>query len=529
MMPGRREFAAGLLGAAALPWLPRRAAGQAADHLSLAVSAPPASIDPHYYTLTPSIQISAQIFDPLVRRDENSRFGPGLAESWRLADDTTWEFTLRTGVKFHNGDALHAEDVAYTLKRVPTVQSPSSFAVYTRQITGVEVVDARTVRLKTNSPYPLLPNDLSQIFILPRSLGENVASAAFNSPEVAVGTGPFRLVSYSPNDRVVLARNEAYWGEKPDWARVDCRIVTQSGPRVAALLSGDVGMIDNVPTADLAKLRQDNRITITEGNSLRLIFLGLDIGREEDSPDITGPKGEKLGRNPLRDQRVRQALSIAINRDAIVKRVMEGAAAAAGQFMPEGTFGHDPGIKVPAFDPARAKALLAEAGYPDGFSIILRGPNDRYVNDAQIIQVVAQLWSRIGVRTQVDAQPLATLIGRLNRFDVSAYLLGWSNSTGEPSTSLRAVLGSRGKPGLGVTNYGRYTSDEMDALAERGLSTLDDAAREALMRQAMAVAMRDVAVIPLHTQASVWGTRRGLTYTARADELTLASGVRKAG
>ncbi|MFC4167312.1 ABC transporter substrate-binding protein [Teichococcus aestuarii] len=513
--------ATALLGAAAL-------APAGAQTLSMGVSAPPASIDPHYYTLTPSIMLSAHMFEALTQRDENARIRPSLAESWKLVDDTTWEFTLRPGVKFHNGAPLTAEDVAFSIRRVPTVQSPSSFAVYTRAITGVEVVDDRTVRLKTAKPYPLLPNDLSQIFIIPRSLGEGVASAAFNSADVAVGTGPFRFVRYAPNDRVEMVRNDAYWGARPEWEKVDYRIITNSGPRVAALLSGDVAMIDNVPTPDIAKLRADNRVSVVEGTSLRLIFLGLDVFRAV-SPDITGPEGEKLERNPLQDRRVREALSIAINRPAIVQRVMEGAAVPAGQFMPPGAFGHEPAIPVPAYDVNRARTLLAEAGYPKGFSVTLRGPNDRYVNDAQILQVVAQMWTRIGVKTQVDAQPLATLIGRLNRSEASAYLLGWSNSLGEPSTSLRAILGTRTpESGLGLSNYGRYSNPEMDRLTAEGLATLDEGARERLHRQAMTLAMEDVALIPLHTQKSVWGLRRGLTYVPRVDEQTLATEVRAA-
>ncbi|HWL80705.1 MAG TPA: ABC transporter substrate-binding protein [Roseomonas sp.] len=516
---------AALMGAALLALAPAVARPALAQALSMGVSAPPASIDPHYYTLTPNIMLSAHMFEALVQRDENSRLHPGLAESWKLIDDTTWEIKLRDGVTFHNGDKLTAEDVAYTLKRVPQVQSPSSFAVYIRAISDVQVVDPLTVRLKTNAPYPLLPNDLAQIFILPHSLGENLPSADFNSGKAAIGTGPYRFVSYSPNDRVVMARNDAYWGGKPQWEKVDYRIITQAGSRVAALLSGDVAMIDNVPTADLTRLRKEDKVNIVEGTSLRLVFLGLDVFRDDGSPDISGPNGEKLTRNPLQDQRVREALSVAINRPAIVSRVMEGAAVAAGQFMPAGAFGYDPSIPVPPYDPARAKKLLAEAGYPNGFTITLRGPNDRYVNDEQIQQVVAQMWSRIGVKTSVDAQPLATVIGRLNRFDASAYLLGWSNSTGEPSTSLRAVLGSRGKPGRGLANYGRYANDKMDEITDRGLATFDDEAREKLLQEAMRVAMEDVAVIPLHTQKSVWGLRRGLTYTPRVDEQTTAMGV----
>lgn len=492
--------------------------------LSMGISAPPASIDPQYYTLTPSIQLSSHMFEGLTRRDGNSRVIPGLAESWKLVDDTTWEFRLRPGVTFHNGEPLTAEDVAYSVRRPPTVQSPSSFAVYTRAITDIAVVDDRTIRFRTNGVYPLLPNDLTQIFIIPRSLGE-VASSEFNSGRAAIGTGPFRFVSYSPNDRVEMARNDAYWGDKPEWAKVDYRILTNSGARVAALLSGDVQMIDNLPTNDLARLRKDERVKVVENTSLRLIFLGLDVHRDGATPDVAGPNGEALDRNPLQDRRVREALSIAINRQAIVSRVMEGAAVPAGQFMPPGAFGYNPAIAVPKYDVERARALLAEAGFPNGLTITLRGPNDRYVNDAQILQVVAQMWSRIGVKTNVDAQPLATLIGRLNRFEASAYLLGWSNSLGEPSTSLRAILGSRGTAGTGLSNYGRYANPRVDELTLQGLQSLDEAKREALHQEAMKVAMEDVAIIPLHTQKSVWALRRGLDYRPRVDEQTQATEV----
>ena len=522
-----RSLRAALLGCALLAPL---AAAQA-QPLSLAVSAPPASIDPHYYTLTPSIQLSAHMFEGLTQRDENARVQPALAESWKLVDDTTWEFKLRPGVKFHDGADFTAEDVAFSLKRVPWVQSPSSFAVYTRAITDVQVVDAHTVRFKTATPYPLLPNDLANVFMVSRGIGENTPSSDFNSGKAAIGTGPFKFVSYEPNSRVEMTRNEAYWGEKPAWDKVSYRIITNSGARVAALLSGDVAMIDNVPTADVAKIRNNDKVTVAEGTSLRLIFLGLDVFRNGPTPDVRGPNGEELTKNPLQDKRVREALSIAINRPAIVQRIMENVAVPAGQFMPEGSFGYNPAIPVPKFDADRAKRLLAEAGYPNGLSITLRGPNDRYINDSQVQQVIAQMWARIGIKTQVEATPLATLIGRLNRFDASAYMLGWSNSTGEPSTSLRAVMGTRAEGGggsLGLSNYGRYSNPDMDALAAKALSTLDDKAREKMLQDAMKMAMDDVAIIPLHTQKSVWATRRGLTYTPRLDEQTLAGEVRPA-
>ena len=511
----------------ALATTPARAAEDRT--LRLAVSAPPANLDPQYYTLTPSNMVASHMFERLIQRDAALAMKPGLATAWRLIDETTWEFTLRDNVRFHDGTPLTADDVAYTIARAPKVPSPSSFAVYTRAIKKVEVTGPLTIRLITATPYPLLPVDIANLFILPHTLGENVPSSDFNTGKAAIGTGPYRLESYRQGDELILVRNPTYWGDRPIWDRVIYRIVTNSAARVAALLSGDVDLIDSVPTTDAAKLRADPRISVSQAPSLRLIYLALDVFRDVPLPEITGPNGEKLARNPFQDLRVRQALSMAINRPAIVERTMEGAATAAGQFMPEGTFGWSPDLPPPKFDAAAARALLAEAGYPNGFAMVLHGPNDRYVNDAQILQVIAQQWSRIGIKAQVNTAPLSNLIARASKFECGAYLLGWSNSGGEPSTALRAILGTRDDAGgRGLSNYGRYANPKVDALTDEGLRSLDDRKRETLMQEAMAICMKDVAIIPLHLQKSVWATRRGLVYEPRIDEQTLANSVRPA-
>ena len=517
-----------LAGAGALT-LPRPGRAAESRTLRIAVSAPPANLDPQYYTLTPSNMVAAHMFETLVRRDPESRIGPGLAESWRLIDEATWEFTLRPGVRFHDGAPLEAADVAYTLARIPTVPSPGSFAVYTKGIKQVDAVDARTLRIGTGTPYPLLPLDLSQLFIIPRTLGQDVPSTDFNSGKAAQGTGPFRFVSFKPGDELRLRRNPDYWGTPPLWDEVIYRIVSNPAARVAALLSGDVDLIDNVPTTDAARLRQDARLSIFECPSLRLIYLGLDVSRDVPLPDVSGPNGEVLQRNPLQDRRVREALSLAVNRPAIVERVMEGAATAAGQFMPQGAFAYAPDLQPPPYDPTRSRALLAEAGYPNGFHLVLHGPTDRYVNDAQILQVVAQQWTRVGVKTEVDALPMAGLVPRLSRNECSAFLLGWSNPSGEPSSSLRSILGTPDPArNTGLANYGRYANPELDRLTVEALGSLDDGKREALMQDAMRLAMHDTAIIPLHLQKNVWATRRGLAYQPRLDEQTLAVGVRPA-
>ncbi len=517
----------GAFGVAAL--LTSLATSGVAQTLTLAVGAPVTSIDPHYHNLTPNNALAAHIFDRLVDRDADSRPIPGLAESWKLVDDRTWEFRLRD-VKFHDGSPFTAEDVAYTLQRVPRVKnSPSSFAAYTSAVTGVEIVDPHTIRLRTANVYPLLPVDLTQVAIISHRLGPDPATEDFNSGKDAIGTGPFRFVSYQPGDRIELARNDGWWGGKPAWQHVSYRIVTNDAARAAALLSGDVQFIDAVPTSDVGVLRRNAAVALAEKVSERLVFLSLDQSRDGPTPFVTGPNGETLDRNPLKDRRVREALSLAINRAAIVERVMQGAAIPSGQFLAPGSYSYVPDLAPPPFDAARAKRLLAEAGYPNGLRITLHGPDDRYVNDAKIIQAIGQLWSRIGVQTTVDALPWTSFIGHANRQEYSAFLLGWGSATGEASNPLRALVATYdAAKGFGAANRGRYSNPALDALLGQAMQTPDDAAREQKLEQATRMAMDDVALIPLHMQKSIWAMRAGLHYTARADEETRAWDLRPA-
>jgi peptide/nickel transport system substrate-binding protein len=496
--------------------------------LDLAVGAPPSSMDPHLYTLTPNSALAQHVFDNLVHRDAVGRLIPGLAESWRLVDDSTWEFRLRQGVAFHNGEPFTAADVTYTIDHVPRVQnSPGSFAVFTKAIQAMEVVDPHTIRFRTAGIYPLLPADLSQISIIWHGLGDNNLTSDFNNGRAAIGTGPFRLLAYRHGDRIEMERNDRYWGEAPAWSRVNYRIISNDGARVAALRAGDVGFIDSVPTGDLARLRTEPRVAISETVSLRSIYLRSDFRPE--TPYVSGPNGEALPTNPLRDLRVRQALSIAINRPAIAERTMSGAAFPSGQFMPPGAYGYAADLTPPAYDPDRARKLLAEAGFPQGFSLTLLASNDRYVNDAQVAQSIGGMWTRIGVKTKVDVMPFNTMVQRTTRLDSSMSLGGWANSQGEPSSGLRGLLGTRDmERGWGTVNRTFYSNPEFDAVLGRAMGTADDAAREALLQEATRIAARDVAWIPLHIQKNIWAMRQGLAHTPRADEMTLAQDVRPA-
>ena len=427
-----------------------------AQTLNIASSAPVTSIDPHYHTLSPNESLDSHIYERLVERDAAGHMVGGLAVSWRLRDDHTWEFKLRTAT-FHDGTPFTAEDVAYTLARVPRVKnSPASFSAYTQAVKSTEIVDPHTILLRTANPYPLLPSDLSQVFIIPHTLGPDPATEDFNSGKNAIGTGAYRFVAYRPGDRIEMERYDGYWGVKPHWQHVDYRIISNDGARTASLLAGDVDVIEFVPPTDLPKLRADPHVTLAEVVSNRAIYLWLDQSRTGPTPFVTGPNGEALTSNPLMDRRVRLALSLAINRQGIVDRVMEGAAVPTGQYLSPGTYSYVPDLKPPAYDPAKAKALLAEAGFPNGLSITLHGPNDRYVNDAKIIQAVGQMWQRIGVKTMVEALPWNTFVAHAGKQDYSAYLLGWGTST-MPRAPIRCA--PRSPPGIPNAGWEPRTAD----------------------------------------------------------------------
>jgi peptide/nickel transport system substrate-binding protein len=520
------KFAAGVtrvtlaawIAVAALTIIPARAAD-----LSIALSADVTSMDPHYHNLTPNNNVAEHIFETLVTKDAASRFKPALAESWRAVDDLTWEFKLRRGVKFHDGGDFTAQDVVFSLDRVPNVpNSPSSFAAYSKQIVEKIIVDPYTLRFKTATPYPLMPNDMSTIFILSARVAKGAATEDFNSGKATVGTGPFKFVRYAKGDRIELVRHDAYWGSKAPWDKVTLRVITADPTRVAALLAGDVRAIENVPTSDIARIAKSNDLTLYRTVSHRLMYIHLD-GNRDRSPHVFDKAGKPLDKNPLKDIRVRKAISKAINRQALVERVMEGAAVATGQLMPEGMFGHTSALKPEPYDLDGAKKLLAEAGYPDGFAMTLHAPNDRYVNDEQIAQAIAQLLARAGIATRVEAMPSSVYFSRASKLEFSFMLLGWAADTGEVSSPLKALLATFDTAkGMGTANRGRYSNAKMDAALAQALAIVDDSKRERVLHQATEIAVGELGVIPLYHQHNLWAVRKGISYAARTDERTLA-------
>jgi peptide/nickel transport system substrate-binding protein len=492
----------------------------AAD-LKIGLASDVSSLDPHFVNIAPNIAFSQHLFDALVHVDANGRLIPGLATSWRAIDPTTWEFKLRRGVKFHDGSELTADDVVFSLNRPATLtNSPGPFTSYTKQITDKQIVDPYTVRLKTATPYGPLPLDMNSIFIVSKKAVQNASTEDFNSGKALVGTGPFRFVSFRRGDRIEVARNDSYWGEKPAWDKVVFRIIASDTPRLAALLSGDLDAIETVPTADIARLRGNPKFKLEQKVSWRTIFWHLDQSRDK-SPFVTDKSGKPLDKNPLKDVRVRQAISKAINRQALAERTMEGLAVPASNIVSPGIFGYADTLKVEAYDPAGAKKLLAEAGYPDGFAVTLHGTNNRYVNDEKVVQTVAQFLSRAGIQAKVETMPLSSYFGKARAGEFSVALLGWGSLAGD--FALRSLVGTpNAETGWGTWNWGRYSNPKVDQLVQSALSSVDEKKREGFAREAATVALKDYAVIPLHHQYATWAVRKGLKYVARIDEFTFA-------
>ncbi|MGI9335575.1 MAG: ABC transporter substrate-binding protein [Gammaproteobacteria bacterium] len=500
-----------------------------AQELTIALASEPTSIDPHFHNLGPNNALARHIFDRLIMPDENQALEPGLATSWKPIDDTTWAFELRECVKFHDGTPFTADDVLCTFERAPNVEgSPSSFSTFTAGKTAVKI-DDHTVHVKTAGPYPLMANDLMTFSIVSCNQ-KDAKTPEFNSGQAAVGTGAFKFVEYLPGDRIVIERNDDYWGEKPQWTRVTLKAIKSAPSRVAALLAGDVDIIENVPTVDIEQLKSNPDVELSQGVSNRVIYLHLDHDRD-DSPFVKAADGGPI-ENPLKKLKVRQAISMAINRDAIVSRVMEGVAIKAGQLLPEGFFGVSDNLQPTEYDRDGAKRLLAEAGYPDGFSLTLHGPNDRYINDARIAEAIGQMLTRIGIKAEVVTMPRSVYFKRASRGgpndtpEFSLILVGWGAGTGEASSPLRSLLHTYDKAnGFGASNRGRYSNAQMDELVEEALVTVDDAKRAALLAKATEVAIDDLGIIPLHYQVNTWAGAKGIKYRARTDEATLATDV----
>ena len=503
-----------------------------AQTLTVGMQGEPGTLDPQYNLLGTNTSALRNVYDTLISRDPALQLRPSLAQSWTAVDETTWEFKLRPGVRFHDGSPFTSEDVRFTIGRVPNVASnPNSYNTYIQGIKAVEAVDPLTVRFITDGPVPLLPTNISNIFMLSAAKGLRT-TGEFNSGAAAIGTGPFRVASWQPGQPLVLDRNAEYWGGAPHWARVTFRPISNDGARVASLLSGDVDFINAVPLPDVARLEREgggNRHRVFAGPSAYVYMLFPEVGKVTVA-GLRDAAGQPLPRNPWQDIRVREAVSLALNRPAIVERLMEGHARAANQAVPEGFFGHSARIPPARFDPERARALLREAGYPDGFQTTLACPNDRFVNDGKICEAAAQQLQRVGIRVDLSTQPRAVFFPQRARREWALHAAGWGSLTGESSYFLTSQMHTPSKElGLGSINYSGISVPALDALIQQGRRILDDGKRRATLEEAMEQVMARHLVVPVLTFEAIWAGRADrIRFTPRADEETLATEIQAA-
>ena len=523
----RRDLASLLTGLAVAGSAPgvRAQSAAGARRLTIAFGDPVSSLDPQLNNFAGDRSMALFFFDLLVRNEDNA-LKPGLAVDWRQMDERAWEFRLRPGVTWSDGAPFTADDAVFSLARAPDVPgSTASFAGYLRTVESVEAPDPMTVRVRTREPNPLLPLNLASVHVVSRHATQGATSADFNSGKALVGTGPYTLVSHTPGDRTIMRARPDHWNGKPYWDEVDYRYVANAASRSAALLSGDVDVIDKVAVADLQQLRARNDVAVFAHPGLRLLLLQPSFAPGPNR-HVTDAAGRPLPENPLLDVRVRRALSVAINRQALGERLLHGTADPAGQWMPAGSFGYNPAVAVPRFDPEAARRLLAEAGFPDGFGITIHLPNDRYVLGPQTAQAVGQMWARAGVRTQVEAVPWSVYSAQVNKGEYAMTTLAWGNGTGEGTYAMINILGTQdAKQGRGVSNWGHYSSPALDAALEEAMRTFDDAARERVIQQAAVTVAEDVGILPLFHYQNIWAARRGLRVAPLSSDRTVAAMV----
>ena len=510
-----------LLAAAALT-LAMGAGPAAAQTLTVGVRNGPESIDPHWSTLGGHIEALRHIYDSLIGQDEALNLRPALALSWRPVDDTTWEFKLRDGVRFHDGSEFTAEDVKFSLDRIPVTTGTMPMTLYTKRVRGSEVMDKLTLRVTTNGPAPTLPNDFTRLMVVSRGIGMEPRNEEFNSGKAAIGTGPFKFVSWEPRGDFVVERFSGWWGGQEPWAKVVRREIPNDAARLAALKSGQVDLVNYVPATDVASLQRDPNVDTVIGDSVYVFNVYLKQG--DKLPRPAKVDGAEIAANPLQDARVRQAMDLAIDRRALARVVFEGHAKPMSQLMPDTFFGASPNLPERRPDLPRARALLAEAGFPKGFEIDFHCTSNRLPGDGPLCEALAQQWSRVGLKVNVNALIGTVFFPASQRGEYSMEMSGWGTLTGEAAYTYGALIhGPDPAVGLGNFNRSGYANPKVDKLLLDGSRTLDDAARRAMFVRATDISMNDRPMLPIVMPQTIWAMGKGkLAFAPRVDQESLA-------
>jgi peptide/nickel transport system substrate-binding protein len=479
------------------------------------------SMDPHSLNESLQLNFTAHIYEPLVGRGKKLELVPALATDWKQTAPTVWRFNLRKGVSFHDGTPFTADDVIFSYDRAKG--DGSDVKTYVGAIKEIRRINDHAIDIVTHEPFPILPDVISLWMMMSKKwCEENRATQPVDKRKgventasfKANGTGPFRLRSREPGIRTTLVRNFNYW-DKAIETNIEEVIFTPIGnasTRVAALLSGEIDMMEPVPVQDVSRIAAAANLKVMQGPELRTIFLGMDQSR-----------GELLfsnvkGKNPFKDKRVRQAFYQSIDINAIQKVVMRGASAPTGLMIAPGIRGFpaDLNKRLP-YDPDGAKKLLADAGYPQGFEVGMNCPNDRYVNDEEICKAISAMLARAGVKVNLVAESKATYFPKILSRNTSFYLLGWTPGSYDSHNPLFALMATPGAGGQGQFNLGSYSNAKLDELTRAIATETDLAKRTGMIHEAMKIHQDDVGHIPLHQQALAWAMKKNVDTVQLAD------------
>lgn len=509
-----------LLMAASAGWLAFSAGSVSAETLRYSYRIDPNSLDPYALAETFTLAWLGNMYEPLVSRGKELELVPGLAASWENVEPTVWRFKLREGVKFHEGQDFTADDVVFSINRVKGEGSDMGYTV--ASVTEVRAVDDHTVEMVTAGPNPILPQQITSLYMMDKEWSEANGAAEPSSVKAGKenyatthlnGTGPFKITERQVGFKTVLEPNPDWWGEVThNLTEVIYTPIESDATRVAALLSGELDMIYPVPIQDVPRVDGADGVSVLQGPELRTIFLNMDQSRDELL------ESSVKGKNPFKDVRVRKAFYQAIDIKTIQERVMGGASRPSALMVGPGINGYDASIdKRLPYDPEASKKLLAEAGYPEGFSIGMDCPNDRYVNDEEICLAVVGMLARVGVKVNLLAQTRSKYFEKILSRDQTFSLLGWQPLTYDSHSPLANVMSTPGE-NVGTYNVGSYSNPRIDELAKIVEVEVDPEKRQAAITEAFKIHMEEVGHLPLHQQAIAWGVRDGVSVVQRPDD-----------
>jgi peptide/nickel transport system substrate-binding protein len=480
------------------------------------------TLDPHSQNHATTNAILQHAYEGLTRYNAKYEPEPALATKWTYISPTQVRFELRKGVKFHDGSPFTADDVLFSFGRIK--QPQGTMSIYVSGIADIKKIDDYTVDFMLAGPNPILLRNICDFWIMSKTWAEkhkttNVQDYKAKEENFASrnvnGTGGYKITGWTPDQRVTMTANPDWWDKAhaSNVTEVIYNPIKADATRIAALLSGDVDMVTDLPTQDVARLRSDPKLKIIEGNEVRTIYIALDEG----SPELK--YSDVKGKNPFKDKRVREALNLAVDREAIKRATMRGLSMPAAIMVAPGVNGHSPDIDQPLkADPERAKKLLAEAGYPNGFEFQLNCPNNRYVNDEEICQNLVSMWARIGVKTKLASEGMATFIQKVQNFDSSAYLLGWGVATFDAQYSLQSLVRTRTTGADGNFNFSHVSDPVVDKLVDAMKTETDVTKRNAMIREALVRTRDEYLFVPLHHQIRPWAMKTNVTTLHRADD-----------